>query len=66
MTMANDHLTAWTEKDLLRNVRQLAEAGGWLVYHAWSSLHSPGSFVILAPASGLRRPVVLENSWGSY
>ena len=36
--------TAWTEADLLRNVRKTADAFGWLCYHSWSSLHSPGGF----------------------
>ena len=36
--------TAWTEADLLRNVRKLAAAFGWLCYHSWTSIHSPRGY----------------------
>jgi hypothetical protein len=34
----------WTEKDLMRNVTQLAQTLGYQVYHPWLSIHSERGF----------------------
>lgn len=47
-------MTAMKERDLLAEVRSLAEGMGWLVYHSWSSIHSPAGLPDLLMVKGHR------------
>lgn len=42
------------ERDLLVEVRALAEGLGWLVYHTWNSRHSPAGLPDLLMVKGHR------------
>jgi len=43
-----------SERDLLAEVRALAEGMGWLVYHTWDSRHSPKGLPDLLMVKGHR------------
>lgn len=42
------------ERDLMAEVRSLAEGMGWLVYHTWNSRHSPSGLPDLLMVKGHR------------